>query len=150
MKKVKVLTTAIALFFAASSFAINDEATTINSKVNAAFKKDFATANTVVWQKKEDVYFATFQLNNIHSEAAFNEAGELIALSKTVATNQLPLAISVSLSNTYQGYTIAKNATEIMYENQTHYYLNISNGKTVIKLKCAVNGDIVEESKVKM
>lgn len=150
MKKVKVFSTAIALLLAVSSFAINDDATSTNSKVNTTFKKDFSTASHVVWQKKDEVYFATFQLNNIYAEAAFNDAGELIALSKTIATHQLPLAITVSLNNSYPGYTIAKNATEIMYENQTHYYLNISNGKNLIKLKCTVNGELVVENKEKL
>jgi hypothetical protein len=149
MKKLRVLTTAIALVLTVNTFAATGEETSINPSVSKSFKKDFGTATNVKWQKKDEVYFASFELNNTKSEAAFNEAGEIIALSKIVSTAQLPLAIQVSIAEKYAGYELSKNATEIMYEGQTNYYINVSNNKETVKLKCAVNGEITIDNKVK-
>ena len=150
MKKLTILATALIMLFSASAFASNEKDPDGNESVKASFKKSFAAASNISWMKKDDVYFASFVLNNRNAEAAFNENGELIALSNKIETSELPLTITVAVSNKYNGYTVASKATEIMYEGQTCYYLNVSNNKQFLKLKCFVNGDIVVETKQKV
>ncbi len=150
MKKLTTFATALVMLFSATAFAANHNDPTGNESVKAAFKKSFAAASDISWVKKDDVYFASFVLNNRNAEAAFNENGELIALSNKIETSELPLAVTVAVNNKYSGYTIASKATEIMYEGQTSYYVNVSNSKQFLKLKCTVNGDIVVESKQKV
>jgi len=150
MKKLTTLVTAIVLLFSATAFAGNAKNPSENETVKASFKKTFAAASNVNWFKKDDVYFASFTLNNHEAEAAYNENGDLIALSNKIEVSELPLAISVALSDKYGKYTIGSKATEIMYEGQTSYYVNVSNSKQILKLKCSVNGDILVESKQKI
>ena len=150
MKKLKTIATAVAMLIAASSFANGGDNNAANATVRAAFKKDFAAAENVNWTKKNDVVFASFQLNGNTAEAAFNENGDLIAVSRHMATSQLPLHVSVNIAEKYAGFQVAKNAVEITYEGQTNYYINVSDNKNVLRLKCASSGSISIDSKKKV
>ena len=149
MKKLATVLTAAVLLFSASSFAANGNEGKTNAKVAASFQKAFSIAKDVNWQKNDAFYFATFKVGNSIAEAAYNEEGELLATSRRVELSQLPLSITAALAQQYEGYTVGNNAMEITCNNETHYYLTIANAKNVLKLKCAANGDITLEKKVK-
>lgn len=138
------------MLFSATLFAADKEGVKINESVKASFQKGFLSATQVSWKQKDDVFFASFIFNDHKAEAAFNEKGDLIALSHSIETNRMPLAISVAIANKYPGFAVSKMAVEITYENQTNYYVNISDGKKMLKIKCAVNGDITVDSKKNM
>jgi hypothetical protein len=150
MKKLKTIFTVAALLFTVTTFAADNKGAIVNENVKASFKKGFSTATNISWEKKNDVYFANFILNNRSAEAAFNENGDLIALSNSIETSKMPLAITVAISTEYPGYEVATKATEITYEFQTNYYISISNEKQLLKLKCAANGAIIVEQKQKI
>jgi hypothetical protein len=149
MKKLVMGITAALLLFSASSFATNGKEEKTNAKVAASFKKEFSFAKDVNWQKNNNVYFASFIMGSNKAEAAYSEEGELLAISRQVELSQLPLSLSVAIAQKYEGYTLANNAVEITYNNETNYYLTIANAKNVLKLKCAASGEIAVESKIK-
>lgn len=146
MKKLSTFIIAV-ISLSSSAFAFGSSDPTVTPAVQAAFQKGFASATQVNWEQKDGLYFARFVFNNVKTEAAYLENGELIAASKQVTNNQLPIAVTVALNEKFDGYEIAKNVTEVSYENSTSYYLQISNGKQVIKLKVSAYGDITVESK---
>ncbi len=115
MKKIAILMTAAVLLLSTGLFAFGN--TDVNEKIKSSFSKNFATAKEVDWQKKDDVYFASFTFNNVKTEAAFNEEGELVATSRKIETAQLPLALSLALNEKYAGYKIASGIMETTYEN---------------------------------
>jgi hypothetical protein len=82
-------------------------------------------------------------------DAAYNENGELLGISRTIAIGELPLSISRAIADKYPGYTTANTVSEISYEGQTKYYVNISNSRQLLKLKCNSNGEIDIDAKVK-
>jgi hypothetical protein len=147
MKKLVTIVTATVLLLSTSAFA--SDANNVNEKIKTAFSKNFSRASDVKWEKKEDFYFASFTVNNIQTEAAYNEDGELVAMSRKIELVQLPLALSLALNEKYPGYIFANNATETTYERQTNYYLTIANSRQVLKIKGTANGDIEVESKTK-
>lgn len=152
MKKLAITLSAVALMLSAipKAFGTADSnETTISSKAKTSFDRDFGGAENATWVKKDDVYFVTFDVNNKQNEAAFNEEGDLVAMSRVVSKNQLPLTVSLAISEKFRGYDIAKIATEVIYENQTHYYINVANDRQLLKLKCAVNGDITIDRQTK-
>jgi hypothetical protein len=149
MKKM-IFSAVAALTLSASVFATDKSETSVSNPVKKSFSKSFAAASDVSWQKKDDVYFASFVLNNKKAEAAFNEDGVLIATSQVVSTAELPLAVSAAINSGYEGYRQSLATTIISYEGQTHYYLSVSNDKELLKLKCNVNGEIAVEQKVKL
>ncbi len=149
MKKLATIFAATALLFSASAFAGETNETKATSKVEKSFQKDFSKASNITWEKSNNVFIAHFEVNSVSIEAAYNEDGDLVATSRQVAATDLPLAVSLAISKIYPGYDVAKKGEEITYERQTNYYINIGNDKEVLKLKCAVNGDISVDKKTK-
>lgn len=147
MKKASIVFTAIVMLFASTAFATTGEKVT--AKVKAAFTNDFSGASLVNWEKTSDFYFASFTLNKVKIDAAYNEEGELVGTSRRIDVAQLPLSISLELTKKMEGYAIAPTALELIYEGQTRYYITAQNDKQVVKLKCSISGDIEIESKSK-
>lgn len=148
MKKLQTVFAAVSLLLTTSAFAVNGPEK-VSPTVKIAFEKSFTGASNVSWEKNEEFYFAHFKLEARDMDAAYNENGELLGISRTIAIGELPLSISRAIADKYPGYTTANTVTEISYEGQTKYYVNISNSKQVLKLKCNSNGEIEIEGKVK-
>ena len=147
MKKlVTVLTAAVMLF---SSFAFATDSDKVNARVRNAFVNDFSNAAGVSWEKTSDFYFATFTINHIEVNAAYNDAGELLGTSRPLESNQLPISITLALAKKYDGYTVSKKALELTFEGDTRYYVTVSNDRQALKLKCSVSGNIDVERKIK-
>lgn len=147
MKKFKTVLTAIIMLFATSAFAAGGE--NVSPKVKAAFENDFSKASQVNWEKTSDFYFASFMLNGVRVDAAYDESGELVGTSRHISADQVPLSISLAISEKYAGYQVAKTALELNFEGQTRYYIAVENEKLSVKLKCLSNGDLEVESKTK-
>jgi hypothetical protein len=149
MKKLATSLSAAALLFSSVSFALDSDNTSVNSKTRTSFQKDFSNAENASWNKKNDVYFVSFDVNKAQAEAAYSEQGELLGFSRQVTATEMPLSVSLAIAKKYIGYEVAKAATEINYESQTNYYINVANANETLKLKCAVNGDISVDKKTK-
>jgi hypothetical protein len=147
MKKFKTVLTAIVMLFAVSAFATGSE--NVSAKVKAAFENDFSKAQKVNWEKADNFYFASFTLNEVNVDAAYNESGELVGTSRKILAELMPLNISLAIAEKYEGYLLDKTAIELTYEGLTRYYITVENSKQGIKLKCYSNGEIEVESKTK-
>ena len=147
MKKLATVFTAIVMLLASTAFAADGD--NVSAKVKAAFITDFSGAKQVNWEKASDFYFASFTLNNVNVDAAYNEDGELIGTSRRIEVSQLPLSVSLGLDKKFNGYTLAKYAIELTYDGETSYYVTAENEKQIVKLKCSSPGEIETESKIK-
>ncbi|HAO45652.1 MAG TPA: hypothetical protein DCQ97_01915 [Chitinophagaceae bacterium] len=147
MKKFKTVLTAIVMLVASSAFAAGSE--NVSPRVKAAFASDFAKAKQVNWEKTSDFYFASFVLNGVRVDAAYNEDGDLVGTSRSISADQMPLNVSLAIAEKYAGYQVSANALELNYEGQTRYYVTVENEKQFIKLKCLSNGDLDVEGKTK-
>ena len=147
MKKFKTVLTAIVMLFASTAFAMEPEI--VSPKVKAAFENDFAKASQVSWEKSSDFYFASFTLNNVKVDAAYNEEGELVGTSRRITAEQMPLSISLAIAEKYAGYQLDKTAVELTYEGLTRYYVTVENESQVLQLKCYSDGEIMVERKTK-
>jgi len=148
MKKLKTVFAAVAILLATSAFAASGPEK-VSEKVKSAFEKSFTGASNVNWEKNDDFYFASFTLHAKEVSAAYNENGELLGISRLISTTQLPLNVSLAISNKYQGYKLCNNATELVYDGETNYSLTVEDGKQILKLKCNSNGDITVAGKIK-
>lgn len=147
MKKLSTVFTAIVMLLTSTAFAADGD--NVSAKVKAAFITDFSGAKQVNWEKTSDFYFASFTLNNVNVDAAYNEEGELVGTSRRIEAAQIPLNVQLELSKKFTGYTLATKAIELTYEGQTNYYINAENDKQIVKLKCSSSGEIETESKIK-
>ena len=148
MKKLQTVFAAVSLLLATSAFAISGPEK-VSPVIKTAFEKSFTGASNVSWEKNDDFYFAHFKLNTRDMDAAYNENGELLGISRVIASSELPLNISRAITDKYQEYTVSNTVTEISYEGQTNYYVNITNSRQSLKLKCTGNGEISIDKKIK-
>jgi hypothetical protein len=147
MKKLATILPAAIMLF--SSFAFATDSDQVNARVKAAFLNDFSAASAVSWEKISDFYFATFTINNIEVNAAYNEDGELVGTSRPMESSQLPINISLALAKKYEGYTVSKKALELTFEGDTSYYLTVATDRVALKLKCSASGNIEVERRIK-
>ena len=146
MKKTLTVIAA-ALLLSTSSFASDTKK--VDEKIAAAFAKDFKNASNVNWEDKGDYYLAEFKVGSSNFNAAYNADGELLAASRVITIDMLPLAVTQSLNAKYSGYKFAENVTELSHEGATSYYITIANEKQVLYLKANTSGSIQVESKTK-
>lgn len=149
MKKIKTVLTAIVMLLSVSSFANGPEPEKVTAIVKAAFESDFSKATQVTWDKTEEFYFASFLLNNVKTDAAYTETGELLGTARRITAEQVPLSISLALADNYGGYEVNNSVVELNYASVTRYYVTVSNKTQTIKLKCYSNGELEVESKIK-
>ena len=147
MKKVTTILAATILFFTATAFATAPEVA--STTVKAAFTKDFAKAENATWQKKENVYFVSFMLNEKSVTVAYNENGEIAGTSRIIKKEELPMGVALQIAKNYSGYEIGNAITEVSANGQTSYYFSADSKKQLLNLKADSDGQISVESKMK-
>ena len=130
--KRTIFTLAISLILGTASFANNEE--TINQKASQSFKKEFAQAKDVSWQKAGEMVKATFTLNERVLFAYYSESGDLIAITRNITTDQLPISLQTSLRKNFAGYWVS-DLFEMVSGGQTNYYITLENADQKVVLK---------------
>ena len=132
-----------------TTIAFASDGSKITAKVKEAFEKDFQKAKNVNWEKAKDYYFASFTFNDLDLNAVYNEEGESIGTSRKIATAQLPLNISLTLSQKYNDYQMQEYATQLSVNGETHYLVTVSKAKKVLQLNFRPNGEVTVDKKLK-
>lgn len=114
----------------------------VSKIVTASFTSRYANAMDVIWKDHPDFYFASFTLSNQHYSAAFAKDGSLIAVSRQMASSEMPLAVTSALQENYASYTLASNAWEMVMNGETDYYITADGKSNFLSLKCATDGSI--------
>lgn len=148
MKKLTAIFAAFMLLTGASSFA-NTGNDNVSKTVKDAFEKNFSGAVNVTWEQTDELYFASFNLNEREVNAAYNEKGELIGISRKLQLSEVPLNVTKSLKLDFEGYTILNTVTEMLFEGQTVYYATAEGVSKILKLKCFSDGQIYVEKRIK-
>ena len=146
MKKLTTVLAGLIFLLLTSSFTFTD--TSVNDKIKSVFEKDFAASSDLTWEKYEDVYVASFKLKNTDLTAAYNENGELLAVTRSIPYAQLPLKVSRAVEEKYGPYTIDPSVIELTAD-QTTYFLNVENEKVALKIKADASGYIMVENRLK-
>ena len=146
MKKLTMIFAVLALMAGTSAFASTGDKVT--KAVKTEFQKNFSAAENVTWEIDEGFYFASFELNGKTVNAAYDETGTLVGLSRTLQLSAVPLSVSQSLRSAYPDYVIANTVTEVVYEGQTFYYATAEGTTRILKLKCFSDGLIYVEKKI--
>jgi len=167
MKKLTTVIAALSLFFSASAstptprghavfnalFNVKNaksvKAENVTTNVTNSFKNKFAKAEKVSWNEYESFYFAEFVVNEKSFKVAYSNEGELLAMSRSLPTDLLPLAVTNALNENYQEYKISANVTEIAMQGSTSYYLTVEGKTRFLLLKCYTDGSISVVKKIK-
>jgi hypothetical protein len=131
MKKI-ILTLAIAIG-SLTSFAREAEVT---QKVLDAFNSEFNQATEVSWTVAKDYYKATFMYNDRYVFAYYTENGELLAMTRYISSEDLPLSLITSLKKNYGDYWIS-DLFEMAKNEGTQYVVTLENADSKLILKAS-------------
>ena len=132
MKKRILLLSIVLVSFTAFSFAA--DAPAISKNVMSSFNKQFSNARDIKWENQADFVKAQFTMNEMVLFAYFNKNGDLIAVTRFISPNQLPLELLSSLKKQHTGYWIS-DLFEIQSENGTSYFATLENADQIVVLK---------------
>jgi hypothetical protein len=167
MKKLSAIIVALSLFFSAGAFTASPEPVNdvtslfklpvskfmnpsdVSTAVKKAFGQKFSGAANVTWKENGGYYFAKFVLNEQTLTATYTDDGEMVALSRLITKDQLPLAVAESLTLKYGDYTLGTEITEIAMNGSTRYYLLASGKKQDLLLHCSPDGSVSVDKKIK-
>lgn len=135
MKK-KFLTCAMLLMIV-SSYSLANNEDGINIEITSSFKKEFANAREIKWETGKAFVKVTFKLNEEVIFAYYSQNGDLIAVSRNILSNHLPLSQLIKLKNKYAGYWITE-LFEIDSDIETSYYITLENSESKLILKSNV------------
>lgn len=106
MKKLILLVSAALLLSANVLFASPYE-TTVNNKINSTFNESFTGATDIKWYTDDNKTFtAKFTLSNTKVTAFFKDDGTLLATSRYLLAEQLPLKVTGKLNKKYPAASI--------------------------------------------
>lgn len=106
----------------------------INEKVSKAFSKDFAGAQEVTWENKENFAKATFKLGSQVMFAFYSQDGDLLGVTRNIVSSQLPINLLSDLKKGYNSYWIT-DLFEMGSNSNTSYYVTLENSTHIVVLK---------------
>ena len=106
----------------------------VSGNVLESFRSSFKNASDVNWTKVDNYYKASFMLNEQYASAFFDQEGKMIALTRNISMNQLPMSLQLSLKKNYSNYWIT-DLFEMYDEQGISYYVSIENGDATVVLK---------------
>ena len=120
----------------------------VNERVISNFKKDFATAQDVVWERSNEYVKATFTMNQQVMYAWYAREGTLVAVSRNIVSSQLPIRLFTEVKKNYARYWIS-DLFEIAMNNETIYYITLENGdhKLVMRSNGAKGWEVFKKTR---
>lgn len=131
MKRIVITLTVLFSLVSFSSFANEVK---VNSKVLESFNSYFKNATEVDWTVTQNFYKADFSLNGQYVAAYYNEAGELVAITRNISSTQLPISLQTNLKKGHEDFWIS-DLFEVANEQGTIYYVTLENADTKLVLK---------------
>jgi hypothetical protein len=145
MKRL-LLTLTIALsLITFSSFKSNDDVAPAALK---SFNKSFKTATEVNWSVSENYFRANFALDGQYVSAYYNTDGKMVAMTRNISSQQLPLALQAQLKKTSDKYWIS-DLFEMANDEGTSYYITLEDADTKLIMKSTGNSEWITFSKLR-
>jgi hypothetical protein len=146
MKKLMLIWALLLTVGVGSSFAHKLE--NVNEQVMNSFKRDFASAQDVTWEKSKDIAKATFKMNDQVMFAYYAEDGSMLAVIRNIVSGQLPISLLSDLKKNYAGYWIS-DLFEMASNDSTTYYVTVedANQKIVLKSSGSIGWETYKKDK---
>jgi hypothetical protein len=146
MKKILVSLSILLTGGLSSAFANHDPEP--GQQVLDVFKREFAAAQNVTWNKQDEFDKATFLLGDSWVVAYYNTNGELEGCARDILFKQLPLAVMTAVDKRYANADI-NMVREISNINGTCYSLVVEAKSKKYKIKVDASGNINEVERIK-
>lgn len=99
-----------------------------------SFSKTFTTATEVDWSVINNMYKAQFTLNGQVVTAFYEANGTMVAVTRNMTSNQLPVTLQVELKKDYENFWIT-GLFELSDESGTDYYVTLESADETVILK---------------
>jgi len=129
------------LLTASSTFATpNDDS---NGAVKVAFHKDFKTAELMATEVKPAFTKLTFKMNDVVMYAFYSGNGDLLAVTRNITSNQLPIQLLLEVKKNYSNFWIT-DCFELTGEGASNYYITLENadGSTTLRSNGSDSWDV--------
>ncbi|HEY9258297.1 hypothetical protein [Chitinophaga sp.] len=148
MKKLILLLSA-ALLLSANVLLASPYETTANTKINSTFNESFTGATDVKWYTDDNKTFtAKFTMSNTKVTAFFKEDGTLLATSRYLQAEQLPLKVTGKLNKKYPGTSIYC-VVEYNSGDNVVYFVTLESADTWTVIKTDADANIKVHSRLK-
>ena len=124
---------------AASAFAATPKE--VSAAILSNFTGEFKKASDVSWSVTNDYTKAEFTIDNARTEAYYNAKGDIIATSKNITLDELPLKAKRSFARKFAGYNV-KEAIRFEGFDEVAYYISGENEKEAVILKVNENDEV--------
>jgi hypothetical protein len=124
----------VALLFTATSTFATTPADDSNNTVTVAFHKDFKKAELIATETRPNFSKLTFRLNGVILYAFYSDAGQLLAVTRNITSNQLPLQLLLEVKKDYSDFWIT-DLFEITSDGATNYYITVENANSRVTLR---------------
>jgi len=120
------------LLTVSSSYATpNDDS---NGAVKTSFRKDFKTAELMGTEVKPNFTKLTFKMNDVIMYAFYSDNGQLLAVTRNITSNQLPIQLLLDVKQNYSEYWIT-DLFELTGDGASNYYITVENADTRVTLR---------------
>ena len=132
-----------------SSFATPTD--DLNGIVKTSFHKDFKKAELMGYEVSKLYTKVTFKMDEMILYAFYSDNGELLAVTRNIRTNQLPIQLLMELKKNYNSDYWVTDLFEINSQGQNNYYITIENEntKTTLRSVGADNWELYEKTNKK-
>jgi hypothetical protein len=110
----------------------------INWEIKTSFRHDFQNAQLMNTEIRDNFTKLTFKMNEVIMTAFYSEKGELMAVTRNIVSNELPLGLLLNLKKHYSASWIS-DLFEFSDDSQTCYYVTVENADSKMTLRS--NGD---------
>lgn len=124
--------------------------TKVSRYAEESFKKEFAGAEYVNWQKAGDYYMATFNYQGQRLNAYFEEDGQLRSTTRYIEYKSLPLNVVKKLQERFAGAVTDENILEVAKSTGTTYLITVKEGKKQYLVEADAGGNISIVKKQKL
>ena len=129
---IKTFALVAMLLTASSTFATPTDDS--NGAVKVAFHKDFKKAELTATEVKATYTKLTFKINGVVMYAFYSENGQLLAVTRNITSNQLPIQLLLEVKKDYSDYWIT-DLFELTGDGASNYYITLENADQRVTLR---------------
>lgn len=129
---IKTFALVAMLLTASSTFATPTDDS--NEAVKVAFHKDFKKAELTSTEVKATYTKLTFKLNGVVMYAFYSDNGQLLAVTRNITSNQLPIQLLLEVKKNYSDYWIS-DLFELTGDGASNYYITLENADQRVTLR---------------
>ncbi len=143
MKKF-LIAALIVVSFATSAFASNNES--ISSKAIAHLEANYSAAKNISWTVSDNFEKASITIGNENINVYYNEYGDLIGSTKTMAFDKLPKSALDILTNdyTFPDYQLTDCIEFTDADNNKSFYVSFDLNNERIVLSISASGSVAQ------